>query len=116
MEATELRIGNLFIEYHSRKIIKVIGLEEKRIVFSGLFLDKWQAKPIPLTKEILLKCGFYRITGDLYTNDIIDIRVGKFIEIHKNRNIINNKDLFLYLHQLQNLYFALSGEELTINL
>ena len=53
IKANELRIGNLFIEENSNKIIEVIGLDKKTVEFSGKFLYQCQAKPIPLTEEWL---------------------------------------------------------------
>lgn len=130
MESRELRIGNLFIEEHSGKIIKVIGLEEKRIVFSGMFLDKWQAKPIPLTEEILLKCGFEKFRESINWSDwkLGDYRFhfrpkkdcancfGIQIAGSSGHNITYFNWNLKYLHQLQNLYFALTGEELEVKL
>lgn len=114
MKGSELRIGNLFIEEYSSKIIEVIGLEKIKITFSGLFLDKWQAKPIPLTEEWLVKFGFVKHkTTDIYPtfakqmfnwNDGILYIIGYGFMNH-----------IKHVHQLQNLYFALTGEELIIN-
>lgn len=67
-------------------------------------------QPIPLTEEIILKFGFEK-KGDFWF-----VKSGIKIE---NRN--NGFSYFRYLneikilsvHQLQNLYFALTGEELT---
>ena len=124
MKASELRLGNLFIEEHSDKIIEVIGLEKIKITFSGLFLDKWQAKPIPLTEEWLLKFGFekenslYVIDKDKYHTFSILVGGISFPFIKSNDKAIRENFSFYgikYVHQLQNLYFALTGEELIIN-
>jgi hypothetical protein len=111
MKANELRLGNLFIEEHSDKIIEVIGLEKNKIIFSGMFLDKWQAKPIPLTEEWLLKFGF-----SIHEDGYITCPNGYQWILHLDNefefealNII-----VVYVHQLQNLYFALTNKELTI--
>lgn len=97
-------------------------------------------KPVPLTEDLLLKCGFEAIDyGDKYDPD--DEFAGYF-EYHLNigifyRNLIckpsggwycyvqdvdmiegNNiktKNIY-YLHELQNLYFALTGKELEVKL
>jgi hypothetical protein len=82
-------------------------------------------KPIPLTEEWLLKFGF----------EIDDVWISKIKNIEYNRmigiDLINNhiflaqydshnkfRDVFIskcdYVHQLQNLYFALTGNELTM--
>jgi len=66
-------------------------------------------EPIPLTEEILLKCGFkkrndcegYWLNGILFYKEIMSE---------------NQKTKIKYLHQLQNLYWCLVGEELEINL
>ena len=116
MKASELRLGNLFIEEYSGKIIEVIGLEKNRITFSGLFLDKWQAKPIPLTEEWFLKLGFETDNIEWW-NGIITIGIyedGLFYCPTGQTYIRRGKEI-QYLHQLQNLYFALIGEELIIN-
>lgn len=120
MEAKELRIGNLFIEENSKKIIEVIGLEKNRVVFSGMFLDKWQAEPIPITKEWLLKFGFKENDNIYKLNNF-----GKFIFFeHLNSfgfypsgllNSLMRMDNLKSVHQLQNLYFALTGKELEID-
>ena len=116
MKASELRIENLFIEEYSSTIIKVIGLEKNKITFSGVFVDKWQAKPIALTEEWLIKFGFYKndelftIEWNEFSFSIFDFDNGKFA-INNSFNYVDIN----YVHQLQNLYFALTGEELIIN-
>lgn len=90
-------------------------------------LDKIEElQPIPLTKEILLKCGFQIIEKHIeyyvywikvpsepfYTN--IQIRYEKDSGSYYLKDI-NACDIN-YLHQLQNLYFALTNNELKINL
>ena len=80
-------------------------------------------KPIELTEEILLKCGFVKElwkdkTQTYYLfNGIIVILKDDYYEngaiFYRNTLLFEEK---LNLHQLQNLYFALKNEELTINL
>ena len=114
MESTELRIGNLFIEENSKEIIEVIGLEKNRVVFSGIFLDKWQAIPIPLTEEWLIKFGF-ETKGSFYR-----VKGSRFVEIisHGDGLDVCSQSILLlhikYVHQLQNLFFSLTNEHLTI--
>jgi hypothetical protein len=115
MESKELRLGNLFIEENSNKIIEVIGLEKNRVVFSGMFVDKWQAKPIPLIEEWLEKLGFTKELDGLYRKNKSEL-----IEIlfYANGWQVTTQSVCLnhikYVHQLQNLYFALTGAELTV--
>ena len=115
----ELRIGN-YISDLDGKIIKVEELTicasyitKKRI--NNLPFDYY--KPIPLTEEILLKLGFkqneqFKTNFKFYLKeDEIDINIynGKNNSWLNDRYIINLK----YVHQLQNLFFSLCGEELT---
>ena len=71
-------------------------------------------EPIPLTPELLKKCGFDRPLS-VYQKDHIDVIIDKKrIGIYPNflsRILIICK----YLHQLQNMYYAITGEELEIN-
>lgn len=112
-------------------------LDQKRVVF---FLEEKNVgdfcedlEPIPLTEELLVKAGFEKIAGS-YNKDIDSFGGGKrlcfsgdylYIIDSETQNTIPtdiitlwNKDLMneFYLHRLQNLYFALTGTELTIKL
>lgn len=81
-------------------------------------------EPIPLTEEWLVKMGFEkridRIIGNVYTYGI-NKRTDDFM-LSIQQTDVNKNDFFYrnsfhrinYLHQLQNLYFALTVEELTI--
>lgn len=106
LKANELRLNNLFIEENTKKIIKVIALEENRIVFSGMFLKKRQAKAIPLTEELILKYGKNSIFSNGYSYRIT--KLGR-VEILLGVAIITVID---YLHEFQNLNFALLGCEI----
>ena len=78
-------------------------------------------KPIELTEEILLKCGFERI-NHIHGYSFFTLSKSKVNKCHID--IYENKTQYMgysvshckHLHQLQNLYFALTNEELTINL
>ena len=104
IQPQELRIGN-YIEYNG-EIIKLDGSFLCCYIQNEL---EFPLNPIPLTEEIFLKFGFEK-KGDFWF-----VKSGIKIE---NRN--NGFSYFRYLseikilsvHQLQNLYFALTGEEL----
>ena len=72
-------------------------------------------KPIPLTEEWLLKFGFKKELDSFYR-----LNKSSMIEIcfFDDGILVTNQSVCLsnikYLNQLQNLYFALTGEELTI--
>jgi hypothetical protein len=120
MESKELRLGNLFIEENSNKIIEVIGLEKNRVVFSGMFLDKWQAKPIALTEEWIFKFGFEKLTSkkDGFLSDTYTYKKGisfivYFDGVRLSVNFWQGSEK-KYVHELQNFFFALTGAELTV--
>jgi len=130
MEAHELRIGNYFIEKYTKEYIKVIELTELGITFSGKFINVWCADPIMLTEEILLKCGFKKYISDgvvgmdTYEQEektiwyqlkgFTTVQLGENTDYFYSNN--NLHVLLISLHQLQNLYFALTGIELIVNL
>ena len=128
MKAQELRIGNTFIEKYSNTIIHVTGLTDTGIYFTGSFEGKWQAEPIKLTEEWLLKLGFYKWVDekDIFSNDHLslylmdkdfDVEAGEWYVGNDNRSNAGCYCLrkIKYVHQVQNLYFALTDRELTIS-
>lgn len=114
VKATELRIGN-WVYAQSRKLAK--GMHEA--VQVRVVTTQWQNNwwPIPLTEQWLKRMGFNTLPEK------------RFYIFHKERVLFEYWLLdgsivveggFLpsknhYVHQLQNLYFALIGEELKIN-
>jgi len=104
MKANELRIGNWFIEKDEVK------------QFDGDFYHLLGCDPIPLNTNWLLKLGFeYNDNIGLYQNGGFDVDIEDGVYCHFYLNEYGDwyKDIE-YVHQLQNLYFALTGEELTI--
>lgn len=138
MKAQELRIGNYIntsalgdFKISKKDMIDIIKYDGEMHMTNP---TKPVLKPIPLTEEWLLKFGFDK---DLFvvddenqkTSDVVyRIDKDKFVTFSMSApkgNIwfpmLKNKDggnWLLYgikhVHQLQNLYFALTGEELTI--
>lgn len=129
LKNNELRIGNL-VEFKSMELYSII---------TGIFLhsgtdNDWRIetkshglnalsnyKPIILTEEWLVKFGFV-VDGTTYFKLVIDEYCNLFFDVkHKTIAIgvgyeCGGTDIsFEYIHQLQNLYFALTGEELTIH-
>lgn len=76
-------------------------------------------QPIPLTEEWLLKAGFNKFPSTQYDRD--DFWCLEYIErkghAYYNQFWCNQLEIYIkYVHQLQNIYFCLTGEELNINL
>ena len=125
MKSTELRIGNWVLASYNNKDYKVIevidvlgyGINQHYDDVEYNFEDE-DVKPIPLTKERLLKFGFeYSSSYETYCKGdyCIHIKDGEF---HFMNDSCSNAGCYYlttikYVHQLQNLYHAL-GEELTI--
>lgn len=119
MKANELRIGNwvnlndgsLTDDY---RVVEKVGRKNVEFIIKGCN-KVMSSRPIsdvygiPLTEEILLKCGFDLLPNGKLNHD----NLCKF-EINF---IFNSKShLVKYLHQVQNLYFELTGKELDIKL
>lgn len=132
MKAEELRIGN-YINWEQTTHI-VSGLPNFNLVRSYWIKDSIaqteeeyqgfieEAKPIPLNEEWLLKLGFVKEKGMLHGLDKFKLFlpcINKPILTYSQRSIsVSNGSFSLemkYVHQIQNLYYALTGEELTVN-
>ena len=129
IQANELRIGN-YINHNDgsqtddiRRVsaIHKDGVESivKGCRFATAIRSNALVYPIALTEEILLNCGFVR-------RGITSNNGGKLTLHHKDNMYPNGRvywnswcildSIPKHLHQLQNLYFALTGEELEFSL
>src|SRR5574343_1174109 len=111
MKANELRVTN-FVSFKNLVINPVLMIGYDAVELISPKGDITEAKlaeifPIPLTEEWLLRFGFEFFRG--YERNVYRLR----------KMIIVGGELFYYrhiqifhVHQLQNLYSALTGEEL----
>ena len=117
MKAKELRIGN-WVEIQGLES-KIILVDTEGCICENEYCEDFEnnnitqnLQPIPLTEEWLVKFGFEYsdLNGDSGLWKIPPFQIyGKYNQfIYDYRLDVN------YVHQLQNLYFALTGEELTI--
>ena len=123
MKNTELRIGNIFLEKFSQTEIRVLELlSNERIIFEGDFKNDWQAEPIPISEEWLIKLGFEKTLDNEFTlrYDLKnDARFDYFLPRHKLKTFglrfqgIAFFDTIKNVHQLQNFYFGITGKELS---
>jgi hypothetical protein len=121
MKANELRIGNYGLNpIDNNNIVQLVAIYPDETTqwewdgYDGFTSTSIAMKPIPLTEDWLKrfaqkqysyttfyieKVGWLELNGDVWNVDFVD---GYTIAQIK------------YVHQLQNLYFALTGEELKI--
>jgi hypothetical protein len=126
MKESELRIGNYIkTEFGTSK---VRGTAKEAVWLNSLGgpirLDGFLGiQPVELTKDILLKCGFEdAIDADNDEYFIFNNLKLYWYEFALNtcngfyfRNDVNGDLKIKHLHQLQNLYFALTGNELSVS-
>ncbi len=138
MKATELRIGNFVksVNFSISRVVEISALGRIEYVHYGIpdsEIGVWkdeEVEPIPLTEEWLLKFGFalspapysgekaYYIKEDAdkiiwCAGELFKILPDGFIRI-TSANYAPYEPTTQYVHQLQNLYFALTGTELTL--
>lgn len=117
MKVEELRIGNL-LQPNNRHLAAygennafVTSIYEDKFVVCNHYPGAW-FEPMPITEEWLVRLGFKSEYTKVITN------LGELEIIHSNGIIVFylNKIEFniKHIHSLQNLYFALTNEELTI--
>lgn len=120
MEAKDLRIDNWLFSELTNSYFKVTVEDLVNIYYKR---DENKVKPILLTEEILLKCGFEKCkfnTEIYYVSETLNLAQISF----NNKNKTCYLDFegtqtgvdIKYLHNLQNLFYALCQTELEINL
>ena len=126
MEAKELRIGNWIkapLSMSSEIIIPAMNIQILAFKYDYLVLNSnpsehinWEVPDrhcigIELTEEWLVKFGFKKF------KNYNDWSIGGFIIHGRKRGFVFRKSVPVvkYVHQLQNLHFALTGKELEIN-
>lgn len=114
MKANELRIGNW---YHWHSEGKYYEYQVAAKDFSNRNHENFE--PIPLTEEWLLKMGFEDVNfKGTYGFQFLDMCLSIYKSYGVWRIVFEKADRMLkikYVHQLQNLYFALTGQELTLS-
>ena len=122
ISAKELRIGN-WVRYGNR-IFKIHCISE---TYPFLNTEEFgvgvvgfkNIEPIVLCPEILENCGFEEVEGNIYYKffDYKEFRVfihkeNNSIFMYFKANTVDDTVNNLPLHRLQNIIFALTGEEL----
>jgi hypothetical protein len=130
IKASDLRYGNWVLLTKDNDMLPVIKIDgDEDLVTLDLLmgynvaLSIEEISPIPLTPEILEKAGFEnngrlskRITGKI---SLIAMELLNECFVSLQIEGVCGAEIGIsvsYLHQLQNIYFCLCGEELDINL
>lgn len=135
IKANELRIGNKFqalripgkpadiltVKYFTEGIFPDMAIIFEEGGYMGSQVGNYvpmvpssAANGIPLTQEILEKCGFELFPWGWVKKSTKDFGIRLQVKSFSYEVSGNNPVPLQYLHQLQNLYFALTGEELEI--
>jgi len=133
MKANELRIGNMVNLIDRKGPVHIPMSTAFKVLQIGLFnslileqtlnpaqTENWprvtngDLSPIPITREWMIKLGFANSKPGKWEHGVMPI------EIYWNERMKfyygNAVGISLeYVHQLQNLYFALTGEELILS-
>lgn len=125
LDPRELRIGNLVNQgpLYGEMMVSGYELYQYSVYKNGgstaEYYKDWQ--PIPLTEEWLIKAGFQKYGG----GERPIYRLGKYVVYNDGKVTIEydsgpsggGYDVFTEIntvHQFQNLYYILEGEELTL--
>ncbi len=119
MKANEFRVTN-FVNYNGEMFpIIFIGLDSVMLIRkdqSTFTVKLDRIKPIKISEKALLSCGFQKITTNEYWFVIplkdrsLNVSTYGNVEINSwDRLSISHGCICEYVHQLQNLYFSLTG-------
>ncbi len=126
MKATDLRIGNLYYyrvvdQLDKRKEwfeVSKIDYDDLRVIAIKDEMNQ-DYQPIPLNEEWLVKLGFTiknKPNGDI-KYFYKDFRYSLICKVNYDGYLFCDDDIVLrdldYIHELQNIYFVLTGTELT---
>lgn len=143
VQAKDLRINNwvkiCFHEKEGWEEVQVTDIHHDNTIDtnSKFETNKYYYEPIELTPEVLIKCGFKQVEGE--DNIWEELKLSNFEIVwwisgmyfittdgfggDFDFNHATDEDTYWtihhsvkHLHQLQNLFFSLTGEELIINL
>ena len=127
IQASELRIGNLLEFSNMIEPSKIITVGRR--FFSSASIEKEDGNfnvsnyyiPIPITEEWLIKLGFKESDDNFMKIKTRKRSVYLEINLKDKRTLLFNNNHYYndiyhvkYVHQLQNLYFSLTQEELIL--
>lgn len=121
LKASDLRIGNLVYSKETNQLQKITGLTDENPFIDAITFDYTnydEIEAIPLTEEILFDFGYGKKHDIYYKGNSLLRFIGK--EVFYSRGEIDDAEFqeyitsVKYVHELQNLHFALTQRELTV--
>lgn len=126
IDAKDLRLNNIVqvgeiigkVDWIQKESISVTYFERQENLVNGIITHEETLQPIPLTPEILEKCGFAIISNPNHTNSFLCYTPMMKLVLVPERKTITLRDYsgvqrsITYLHDLQNLTYALTKQEL----
>ena len=121
LKASDLRIGNLVYSKETNQLQKITGLTDENPFIDAITFDYTnydEIEAIPLTEEILFDFGYGKKNDIYYKNNSLLRFIGN--EVFYSRGEIDDAEFqeyitsVKYVHELQNLHFALTQRELTV--
>lgn len=120
MQSEELRIGNYVkAEGHVTKITGILHYDvyTRSGTYGVVYLE-----PIPLTEELFLKFGFEKCDKLNYSglwkkggNNFFDFdKYSPWVILYKFDVDLVRVASIKHVHQLQNIYYSITGEEITL--
>lgn len=121
MKEEELRLGNWVLEWIQGfgEIKEKIYVPHKIYKIDNGICDRFNLKPMPVTENILFDCGF-EFRDNAYFSPTFNLTSRLKIVGHDGDYcFLLNIGMAIkvkYVHQLQNMFYAITGDELPIDL
>lgn len=119
MKAEELRMGNWVFLYKGNDKVpfQMEGFDIYKVSESNCYY----ISPIPLTEKVLEACGAVYLHANIWEYELKLSAINVYFRFNSNHCFsevggIYMGDRISHLHQLQNLYYAMRGAELQIDL
>ena len=112
MKAEELRIGNWVYDETRRSNVQIEDLSFDYVNGNFRPINIEETSPIPLTEQWLIDFGFENNDFGNFEKTAVVIWFSSYSNCYVFRFGHQNEIPVKSVHQLQNLYFALTGEDL----
>lgn len=121
MEKQDLRYGNIVRDIESERVGTVITIGKRtasvKLEFSTLTQSFDEYEPVELTEDYLFRLGFEKRDDQKYYHTKFDrtwVSLDSIL-VKWYGNALGGIMMLDYVHQLQNIFFAINHEELNLN-